>query len=271
MLKLTILAENKVRKSNLLAEHGLSIWIELDDKFFLFDAGQSDVYLTNAYKLGIDVTCADSIILSHGHYDHGGGLLYFPSKTAAKLIAHPSAFKRKVSRQDNGQLAFAGLPKNLPSWPDLQFNSSICQIHDTAYAVTGIETDTGYKKSAENMFIQENGQIYPDPMIDEQVMVIARNYGLVVILGCSHPGVINCLLHIKRKFPGHKINTVIGGMHLSNKNDNELVQIIDMFRELEISRLLPLHCTGLNASCQMKAMLEDKVFLHQTGDQIEFD
>lgn len=271
MLRLTILAENKVRKSNLLAEHGLSIWIELDGRYFLFDTGQTDIFLTNAYKLGIDVTCAQAIVLSHGHYDHGGGLIYFPTQKKIKLVAHPSAFKRKVSYQDDGQMVYAGLPENMPQWPDLQLNSSIYQLDDNVYAVTGIETETGYKKSADKMFIQENGQIYPDSMIDEQLMVIKRDYGLVVILGCSHPGVVNCLLHVKNKFPGQKIAVIIGGMHLGSKDDNELEQIIDIFREMDVSRLLPLHCTGLDASCRMKQVLGDKVFLPQTGDQIELE
>lgn len=271
MLNLTLLTENKVRKNNLLAEHGLSIWIEFNGNHYLFDAGQSDVYLTNARKLGIDVTRADQVILSHGHYDHGGGLTYFPTREKTRLIAHPAAFDRKISLRDNNQHVYTGLPDDVQQWPDIVYNNGMHKLAEAVWAVTEIKTISDFKPCTDNMYIQDNGKIYPDNMLDEQILVIEREYGLVVILGCSHPGVINCLLHVKNKFPGQQINTVIGGMHLQSKEDNELDDIIKALKDMSITRLIPLHCTGLEASCLMKARLGSSVFFYQTGDQIVLD
>jgi 7,8-dihydropterin-6-yl-methyl-4-(beta-D-ribofuranosyl)aminobenzene 5'-phosphate synthase len=278
MLSITILTENQVRKRGLLAEHGLSLWIENRNSRILFDAGQTDVYLKNAAKLGIDLNLAQSIVMSHGHYDHGGGLAWYPLEhRRPRVFAHPDAFLPKFAVSNNPEDQHR--PIGLPWRPDqinhlsdlLTYNRSTMQIGDNLFLCNGIPAVTDFEPLSGNYLIEKNEQLMPDVMHDEQVLVCTCDQGLAVVLGCSHPGVVNCLKFVRLFFSEIPIRAVIGGMHLEQADPHRLQMTIDYFREQDIQKIVPLHCTGQHAVWTMKQVLGDRVITACTGDKIVFE
>lgn len=261
MNRLTILVENRVRMRGLQAEHGVSFWLELGRIRLLFDAGQSDLFLRNARHLGIDLRTADSVILSHGHYDHGGGLAFFPGwSRGPRLLAHPEAFVNKAGRFEK-----SGLPWTLSDRPDIAARllpcNAITQVADLAWVLTDIPTVEAWEQTDPAKGIHQ--------MPDEQLLVIDGQKGLTVILGCSHPGPISALRYVQRCFPGRTIDTVIGGLHLSDVSDDRLGQTCQSLKEIGIRRIYPMHCTGAASVCAMSAALGPIVHHVQTGSEID--
>lgn len=275
MLSITILTENTVRQRGLLAEHGLSLWIENNCDKILFDTGQSDVYLRNAIKLGIDLSLTESIIISHGHYDHGGGLACFPLESRRpSVFIHPDALLPKfaVSKNLDEPHRAIGLPwksSELKYLDDrITFNPSTMQIGENMYLCSGIPAVSEFEPLPEKMLVEKNSQLTADMMNDEQILVCTCEQGLVVVLGCSHPGVVNCLIHVQHTFSDRPILAVVGGMHLEQADPERLKMTIDFFRDQNIKKIIPLHCTGQNAIWMMKQSLGDRVITACTGDKI---
>ena len=278
MLRITVLIENTVRRRGLLAEHGLSLWLECDDARILFDAGQSDTYLHNARQLGIDLTTADRIVLSHGHYDHGDGFRHFPvGETGVwpRFFAHPDAFARRYAAKDkHEQLRSVGLnwaPADLSGLEKhLMLNtgtvaiaSDICLCSHIADQVRDAEPSAGF-------VIEKNGQLQADRFLDEQILISKQREGLVIVCGCCHPGLLSSLRCVHRLYPDEHIHAVLGGFHLNQAADEELNALVSSLKALSFDLLIPMHCSGLSAWCRLYEAFPDRCLSLQTGDSIEF-
>lgn len=276
MATITILTENLVRKTGLLAEHGLSLWIENDRDHILFDTGQTHVFLHNAKALGIDVTQANVIIISHGHYDHGGGLAFFPSEARwPRVVFHPDAFLPKYTRakkQDQPHTA-SGMPWRRSDLHQLEhhllLNTSTVQIGENAVVFADIPHTVDFETISEDLLIEKNELLVQDHMKDEQLLVLSRPQGLVVIVGCSHPGIVNALKYVQLFYADQPIHTIIGGMHLERASPDRLRKTIDAFRKMDIRQIVPVHCTGQEVIWIMKRELGDRVLIRCTGETVE--
>ncbi len=274
MLKVRVLVENTVPRRGLLGEHGLSLLIELDGFTILFDAGQRDLFAYNAKKMGLDLETVDVVVLSHGHYDHTGGIPTFCElNKKAPIYIHPGAFCERYNSLDGNPIGEGiGI-----LWTEsqlekikarLNFSREPLQLHQDLFLSGEVERGVAFEEGPLNFLKKdEQGGFVEDSVIDEQFLIIKREEGICVIVGCSHPGVINSVQHALKLFPGMPVFAVIGGMHLRNVSDDRLQKTIEHFADLGIETIAPLHCTGFTAACEMKNELRDKVIHLSVGEQ----
>lgn len=274
MLQIQILCDNTVRRARLLAEHGLSLWVERGDDRLLFDLGQTDVWLRNARTLGIAPETAGAVVLSHGHYDHCGGLACFPFGTSGAMVyAAPQAFQKKLAKDRNGSFRDVGMPWKPGDSPESERRVAATEgkteILPGIWTLGNIGSYHAFKPMPDRFYTVENGETVPDRMDDEQLLVVRQGDGLAVFSGCSHRGAANCVEHVHACFPGKRIRLFVAGMHLDGESEEYLRATVDYLAESELETVVPLHCTGLPAQAALRQALGGRCVLASVGDRIE--
>ena len=241
-MKVTILTENTVSRRGLLAEHGLSVLIEAGNRRILFDTGQSGVYLHNAQKLGISLEGLDGIVLSHGHYDHTGGLPEFPAAADCPVFLSEKALEDKWCLEKNGGPArWIGIPWREESGDGripgrLTFTAEKEEIFPDIYVLGGITSTVLEEAARDNLFrIRRDGQFIPDRMEDEQLLILRTARGLAVFAGCAHAGILSCLEKVRTSFPGEKCFFLLAGMHLRGCREAQVNAVIDGLKQYGFS------------------------------------
>jgi 7,8-dihydropterin-6-yl-methyl-4-(beta-D-ribofuranosyl)aminobenzene 5'-phosphate synthase len=255
-MRITVLIENTVGRHGLLAELGLAFWIDLGARRILFDTGQSVGVLTaNAQRLGIDPASADAVLLSHGHYDHSGGLAaVLPKTRTMPVYAHPAALEPRFVRDPDGGSHPVGMPE--ASRSALRRHARLVAVTSpvdlgSGLSLTGpVPRITAFEDTGGPFFTDPDGR-QPDPLLDDQSAFLETPEGLVVLLGCAHAGIINTLLFIRTLRPETPFRAVLGGMHLRNATQPRLEKTVAALRELAIGRLHPLHCIGFPAAARL--------------------
>lgn len=256
-MEITVLTENTVSRRGLLAEHGLSVLVEEGGKRILFDTGQSGVYIHNAEQLGISLEGLDAIVLSHGHYDHTGGLPEFPGEVSCPVYLSGKALEDKWCLAGDGKgNRCIGVPwredvQELERLP-LVFTWEQEEIFPGIYLLGQISTTVPSEMGEKPFRILQNGRYLPDTMEDEQLLVIRTPQGLAVFAGCAHPGILSCVEKVKRTFPGEKLYSLLAGMHLRGCPQERVEETITGLKEAGFTYLIPLHCTGTLAIARMK-------------------
>ena len=274
-MKLHILTDNRAKKRGILAEHGLSLFIEHENANILFDTGQSDVYLRNAARMGVELDKTDCIVLSHGHYDHCGGLPCFPvSEQFPKTYVHTAAFARRYALSPDGTTyRDIGIPWSCDEYENIKnalvFTAEYTQIAPGVHLLGEIPGTAEFEDISPGFYCGNEADKAPDLMMDEQMLVCDAEKGLFVFLGCSHPGVVNCLNDVMKLFPDKKLHTLVAGMHLDHVSPPRLQMTIQHMIDLDIRRVIPLHCTGIFAICEMKRRLGNRCLALCAGDSLE--
>lgn len=272
-VKLSVLANNLVRTRGFLAEHGLSLFLELEGTSLLFDTGQSDVYCRNAQRMGIDLTKTGCIVLSHDHFDHCDGLFHFPwANHAPPVYVQQSAFAKRLMQAGDAlqEIGISWRPEDQAAIRDrLQFVDGVKQLAPGVVLCGKIPMDEAAKKAAAPFFVDFGSGLMPDSMEHEQMLAVDREEGLYLFLGCSHPGILNCLDYAADLFPGKKIAALAAGMHLESASSQQVDAIVSRFEALRIETVMPLHCTGIVAICEMKRRLGDRCKILYTGETLE--
>lgn len=260
-LRITILNDNTAGKHT-AAEYGLSFLVEGQEGSYLFDPGPSDIALRNAKVLGIDLEDAvDTIVLTHGHWDHGDGLEHLSDK---KLITHPASFTERYNRV-NGH--YNGLPLTRDEASEkftLQFTREPLEVMDDHMFLGEIPRLNDFEAKTSSS-VDEKGN--EDFIPDDSAVAVNTEKGLVVITGCSHSGICNIIAYAKKVTGEDHIHAVIGGFHL--RKDNEILdRTIDCLKKEKIDFLYPSHCTALPALAKMYKEFGIKQVL--TGQKYRF-
>ena len=275
MVRITVLVENKAQGSGLLAVHGLAFWLEAGQRNVLFDTGPGAALEHNARRLGIALESADAIVLSHGHYDHTGGLAV-ASRLApqATIYAHPAAFERKYAGSAGGtnrDIGAADSEDRLARWVThrLVHTAEPTEVCEGVSVTGAIPRLTDFEDTGGSFFLDGDSRVH-DPLIDDQALFFGSSRGTVVLLGCAHAGVINTLRYVQELTGGRPIHTVVGGMHLMQASPERMEQTIEALRELDVERLGPAHCTGAKATAQLAAAFPGRCFSCAAGATMEF-
>ena len=274
-IHVTVLVENTAHGKGLLAEHGLSYWIRVGERHMLFDTGQGMVLPINAPLLGVPMERIEAVALSHGHYDHSGGLAFALGQSrTVDVYAHEDAFKPKYARSGPNSVRDVGIPLLVEKSFQERVRNVIStkepvEIFDGLFVTGEIPRVTDFEDVGGPFFL-DRGCTAPDPLVDDRALFFDSRDGTVVILGCAHAGVVNTLENIRQLTGGKSIHTVIGGMHLVSASSERMRRTIDAFREFNIQRLAPAHCTGTNATMQLWAEFPERCFSIPVGSGIGF-
>jgi 7,8-dihydropterin-6-yl-methyl-4-(beta-D-ribofuranosyl)aminobenzene 5'-phosphate synthase len=279
-LLLTIVVENSASLSNssVWAQHGLSIFLELgfgpEKMILLLDTGaSSEVMLHNAGALDLDLSKIDLICLSHGHYDHTGGLMGILQQVEDKvcILAHPDIFAPKLKARP--ALEFIGLPF---SRTELEAAGAIMlEARGPVIVAPGVMTTGEVPRlesfeKVEGFWTVKDGQYCQDSIPDDQALAInLPGKGLVVITGCAHAGIINTIRHAQKITGVEELYAVIGGFHLMGADDKCIDSTAEALQRLDPTIIRPGHCTGQKAVCRLQMALGDRCQPLAAGDSIQ--
>lgn len=275
-MRITTLSENTAgnRPKGLLAEYGLSILVETDELKILFDTGQRISAAHNAALLGVDLSDLDVIVLSHGHYDHTGGLRSVLEVTGEiEVIAHPDIFQKKYAKHGKST-AYIGVPYIKEELDDagatFRFSEEPTNIGDIT--ITGkVERKTDFEKIDRDLYVEEGDKLKEDELLDDQALVLQTDRGLFVILGCAHRGIINTIEYAKKILGEDRIYGVIGGTDLVAADKLQMVETFKALKAYQIQRIGVSHCTGPEASARLADEFGDRFFYNNAGSVIDLD
>jgi 7,8-dihydropterin-6-yl-methyl-4-(beta-D-ribofuranosyl)aminobenzene 5'-phosphate synthase len=273
-VKITTLSENATQQLDLLAEWGLSLYVEADGKNILMDAGESISAAQNIEKLGIDPQNIDVIVLSHGHVDHTGGLrpLLLKMKKEVDIIAHPDVWSAKYLRRKNSPDRYIGIPYQRQELESLGarfiLTSEPYKISENVTTGGEIPMTNDFETIEPYLFIKTEEGWEPDPLKDDLALIIKTEQGLAVALGCAHRGMINTLNQARQITGNQKINLVMGGCHLQHASEERIWQTISALNEMGVKKLAVSHCTGRQATLIMSQTYGNDFIFNNTGDMI---
>ena len=261
-MELHVLTENHAG-GKFLAEHGLSYLIEIDNEKVLFDTGHSEVFLKNAKRLELDIEKdIKTVVLSHGHWDHGDGLQFIQNKT---LIAHPASFMKRFRKSNHSPIGLRLTRNEIMEKFNLIETKKHHRISENLFFLGEIPRLTDFE-SQKTTFVDENGA--PDFVPDDSALAAIVNNRLVVVSGCAHSGICNICEHAKKVTGISEISAVIGGFHLQRRSF-QTQQTILYLKENQIENVLPSHCTGLPALAAFYKAFKNKWV--KTGMQFHFE
>ncbi|MPM75383.1 hypothetical protein SDC9_122375 [bioreactor metagenome] len=268
-----VLSENTTSSENLGSEHGLSLYIETETHKILFDTGASGLFAENAGKLGIDLTKVDLAVISHGHYDHGGGLKTFLDiNNKAKIYLHQKAFEPHYANRPGGKKAYIGLDESLLPNEQFVFCDDRYMIDEKLELFSGVEAKRFVPSGNTDLFKKNGDAFVQDDFAHEQNLIISDNGKTLLIAGCAHNGIINIIDQFKAE-KGCLPDYVIGGFHLYNHGtkQNEAPSVVDEIGKslLEThAQYYTCHCTGIESYTHLKAVMGENIDYISTGDQL---
>lgn len=273
--RITVLVNDTAARPDLAIEHGLALWIEHDGHAIVLDVGSSGrVLVGNARRLGVRLEKAEAVCLSHGHYDHTGGLAaVLPALAGATLYAHPAVFTPKYARRTGGwqsigcrlsreDIEAAGIEVSLSAGPH--------EVVPGAALLGEVERDAALVPSTPDLLIEDEAGRRIDPFPDDQALALETRAGIVVVSGCAHAGIVNHCRAAEQQFPGKPLRAALGGFHLVGASRALLEATIAAFRGIAPQAIHPCHCTGEPATRALLAAFPDTCVPIAAGAVLDF-
>lgn len=277
MANLTVIVENRVPMGkDLIAEHGFSAWLETPDGAVLWDAGQGYALPQNAPRLGVDWKKLRAIALSHGHFDHTGGLAAaLQLSGGAEVVCAPACFTPKFIRRD-----FFGkvieVPIGMPSaraeyegrGARFEEAGDLREVLPGVFFFTGIPMRTEFESIEPGFFIPAQAGLQADPFADDAALAVKTGRGVSVILGCAHRGMINTLRHIQSRLDA-PLYSVWGGTHLLERGPEQVQATVAALLELDVKMVGAAHCTGIDRELELAHGLGERFRFAHVGARAE--
>ena len=272
-------------KNTILAEHGFSAVVTVytgdQPRSLLFDFGFSEFGAAfNADSLDVDLTPVETLVLSHGHLDHVGGmkkLVEMTGKTDLPLIVHPAAFRnpRYIKLSEEVQFNFPAFTKEKADEAKVKLTMTqnpVKLLDDTVLFLGEIPRQTDFEKGAPNFFYRENDEEKLDPIDDDTGIVVkVKGQGLVVLSGCAHAGIINTVAHAKNLTGENRVYSIMGGFHLTGPAMAPLIEpTLAGLKEIAPQYIVPTHCTGRDATMAIEKAFPDGFLLNMAGTKMTF-
>ena len=280
LMKITALIEDTTKNSNLYSEKGLSLHIEREEDNILFDTGVTGNFIKNASKLNVDLRKVDVTVISHGHFDHGGGLgRFFEINKTSPVYLHSHSNEGHYFKGFTFINRNIGMDKTLFSDYADRINTinKFTEISRDVYLIDDIKTEYPIPKGSRYLYKKEGSELVHDDFQHEQLMVIKDDDGLVIFSGCSHHGVLNMVEAAMEQFPNTKIKGLFGGFHFIGlpffnhmaESKKSVAAIGKKLLEYPIEKVYTGHCTGRKAYPILKEFMGNRVEYFATGCSVE--
>lgn len=264
------LVENEAISEQYRTEHGLSLYIETMKHKLLFDTGASGLFLDNARQMQVDIAGVDLVVISHGHYDHGGGLKTFLRENSqAKVYLHRRAFEKHYAKRPSGLTFDIGISEELKHNSRVVLVDDYLRIDEELELFSAVKGRQLYSTANRVLLMQDGDQLIEDSWEHEQNLIITENSKLLLVAGCAHNGIVNI---VKRmiEIKGRPADCVMGGFHLFNPTSNQsedpdLIKAIATMLLETGSQYYTGHCTGLEPYKQLKALMGEQIHYLATG------
>jgi 7,8-dihydropterin-6-yl-methyl-4-(beta-D-ribofuranosyl)aminobenzene 5'-phosphate synthase len=280
-MRITALADNEklAERPDLVKEWGVSLHISHARGSLLFDTGTSGVFADNAGKLGVDVSAIDTAVLSHGHSDHGGGLLrFFDVNARAPVFASEHVRETPLFARIFGVTEPIGLDARVfgEHASRMQLITGNNEVRPWLHLVTAISRRHAPPRFNRILYRREQGKLIPDDFRHELVMAVEEDDGLVVFTGCSHRGILDMVEAVREALPGRHIKGLVGGLHLAGlppfdlfgERRAEIERLARALYALQVPRIVTGHCTGKRPYRALKSWLGDRIEYMATGASV---
>jgi len=276
-MRITILCENLVGKLVGSGEHGFSAFIETDKGNYLFDTGSGRSIVPNSLTLNKDLKSIRKIFLSHGHYDHTGGLSeVLKLKGKVDVHAHPHVFLDRIAvlKEEGREIKrFIGIHYKKSYLESLGahfvFNTDFTEVEKGLFLTGEVPRQTNFEKADPRLFSEMDGAMTHDLFLDDQSFILDTEKGIVLIFGCAHSGMINIIHHVVNKMGKEKFHAILGGTHLDFLTPEQLEESINSLKRMEIGKIGVSHCTGMRAAFRLQQEFGDRFFYGCVGSVLE--
>lgn len=268
------LVENTSKSKEYQSKHGLSIYIETEKHKILFDLGPNGLFLENAQKLGINIKDIDTVVISHGHADHGKGLkIFMENNSTAKVYLTKTAFDKHYVKVCGIPFS-VGLDESLKDSNQIVLTDEICEIDDELILFSGIKNRKLFSTANKKLLAKYDGKLVEDEFEHEHYLIVREKEKDILFTGCSHNGIVNIIEKYYEMDANKKLAYVIGGFHLFNPTSKKYESddfIISIAKELNVvdSKFYTCHCTGTKAYQIMKKEMKDKLDYLSVGMMVE--